>query len=672
MPKYQPEKWNKNPFIQSTHNCYSYFLNKIDPKIVNKCHNIVEYTQNNNSNKIDTSKICSRLKPQPGYYAGYTKIIDKKEYNCLEIEQRLLADNPNIKKTEKEDSCPYNFYKGALVLDRNLVYHFYRQDDNGLWSHKDGHLPATNVDSSGQLIVDPNDADRNYGIDKRYNYKNLNYTDFCSYYCIPENNYLPTNMLDLIVPKYKKYDLVIIGAGISGLYCATQLQKKFSKILIIEKSNRIGGRIYTRKINISDQQYIFEEGANRFSKYHSKLMKLIKDLDLNKFLVSDVDELTKEYISSKLFNYNNNINFKDLFKIVLDFSQKISKNDLKNIIFKELCIKILGKSKYKQLYTLWSEYISLARVNYDGGNNAKFRIHPTYNDLYCNNNFKKYKTITRKTPYLLDYINLFNVDSFTSIRMINTLFFNKDLNTYYRLSIGNIEICKKLLYTFFNNGGEITYNTKFLDFDHKGNTNYIKLEGRLSNIISKHLIITLSTKAVLTIPKLLHLKEYLNYSISSRLALIHAIYPKDPKTNRYWFDKIPWIITDNLLRHIMPINKKKGIILISYLAGTSKVDNVEKLYQSSPAKCYKHLEKYLKQLFPTIDIPKPIHFSFKPWSEGTHAWKRNTDYCSIYKKIIYPIPGKSVYLSNEAYSYRGGWVEGSLEIADEIIDKIVQ
>ena len=105
-------------------------------------------------------------------------------------------------------------------MNNNLVYHFYRQDDNGLWSHKDGNLPATNVDAIGNIISDPKYADRNYGPDKRYNYKSLNYSDFCSYYCIPENNHKSTNMLDHIVPKYKKYDLVIIGAGISGLYCA--------------------------------------------------------------------------------------------------------------------------------------------------------------------------------------------------------------------------------------------------------------------------------------------------------------------------------------------------------------------------------------------------------------------------------------------------------------------
>ena len=31
MVKYEPNKWNKNKHITHSHNCYSYFLNKISP-----------------------------------------------------------------------------------------------------------------------------------------------------------------------------------------------------------------------------------------------------------------------------------------------------------------------------------------------------------------------------------------------------------------------------------------------------------------------------------------------------------------------------------------------------------------------------------------------------------------------------------------------------------------
>lgn len=41
------------------------------------------------------------------------------------------------------------------------------------------------------------------------------------------------------------YDVIIVGAGISGLYAGYLLQQQHKKILIIEARNRIGGRIHT-------------------------------------------------------------------------------------------------------------------------------------------------------------------------------------------------------------------------------------------------------------------------------------------------------------------------------------------------------------------------------------------------------------------------------------------
>ena len=40
-----------------------------------------------------------------------------------------------------------------------------------------------------------------------------------------------------------KVETVIIGAGLSGLSCAIQLEKKGRDYLLVEKANRIGGRV---------------------------------------------------------------------------------------------------------------------------------------------------------------------------------------------------------------------------------------------------------------------------------------------------------------------------------------------------------------------------------------------------------------------------------------------
>jgi hypothetical protein len=56
-------------------------------------------------------------------------------------------------------------------------YHFYRQDASGLWSHKNGGNVARNTDESGNLIRDPEKADRG-----RYNV-------FCGFYTLPNDSH---------------------------------------------------------------------------------------------------------------------------------------------------------------------------------------------------------------------------------------------------------------------------------------------------------------------------------------------------------------------------------------------------------------------------------------------------------------------------------------------------
>ena len=36
-PDYNPKKWNKNIYIRQAHNCYEYFLNKINPEHAKEC-----------------------------------------------------------------------------------------------------------------------------------------------------------------------------------------------------------------------------------------------------------------------------------------------------------------------------------------------------------------------------------------------------------------------------------------------------------------------------------------------------------------------------------------------------------------------------------------------------------------------------------------------------------
>ena len=184
-PGYEPEKWNSNIYIKRTHNCYAYALNLIDIKQANICEKYMKIT-----NKHD----CPMLRPQPGQLSGYRDEFTPSPVTCKKIEERMMKDNPLIKKLKLNEECPDNFYKIALVSrtkKNNSDYHFYRQDNNGLWSHKDGWKLATNKDAKGKLIRSPETANRGY------------YNIFCGYYAVPNLDKLK-NMSNITKPYKNK------------------------------------------------------------------------------------------------------------------------------------------------------------------------------------------------------------------------------------------------------------------------------------------------------------------------------------------------------------------------------------------------------------------------------------------------------------------------------------
>ena len=77
-----------------------------------------------------------------------------------------------------------------------------------------------------------------------------------------------------------KTDVLIIGAGLTGLTLGYQLKQKGIPFKIIEARNRAGGRINTI---YSGQETPIEMGATWLSTEHKYLLSLLNEL--NKFLI---------------------------------------------------------------------------------------------------------------------------------------------------------------------------------------------------------------------------------------------------------------------------------------------------------------------------------------------------------------------------------------------------
>lgn len=150
---YDPEKWNiEDNDIQKYNNCYAYATNDLQP---------------------NRSK-----KPHPGHLSNIDS--DEKDYTCPKMEQYIFSDYPKAYKTDFETKCENGYYKNYLTVDPLNDFHLYRQDLNGLWSHKPGSKKVTNLDASKKIIENPELADRKY---KKYDYK-----DSCMFFCFPNNN----------------------------------------------------------------------------------------------------------------------------------------------------------------------------------------------------------------------------------------------------------------------------------------------------------------------------------------------------------------------------------------------------------------------------------------------------------------------------------------------------
>ena len=111
-----------------------------------------------------------------------SKILqEKKGRKCKTVEHLMRQDVPEITPSSFYPRCPVGKSKIALVVDPGDDYHFYRQDSDGWWSHKDGANKVKRFDAEGKPIWNPQTAARDY----RPNGSTLNYKNLCGFYCVP-------------------------------------------------------------------------------------------------------------------------------------------------------------------------------------------------------------------------------------------------------------------------------------------------------------------------------------------------------------------------------------------------------------------------------------------------------------------------------------------------------
>ncbi|HET7615349.1 MAG TPA: FAD-dependent oxidoreductase, partial [Bacillales bacterium] len=106
----------------------------------------------------------------------------------------------------------------------------------------------------------------------------------------------------------KAKDVVVLGAGMSGLVTASLLKEAGHRVTVIEARDRVGGRVYTMRPYSSDDIYL-DMGAMRIPEFHHRVLTYVKKfgLPINPFLNdAPTDLIYVNGIKSGIENYKEN------------------------------------------------------------------------------------------------------------------------------------------------------------------------------------------------------------------------------------------------------------------------------------------------------------------------------------------------------------------------------
>lgn len=148
------------------------------------------------------------------------------------------------------------------------------------------------------------------------------------------------------------YDYIVVGGGISGVFLTYKLQETGRSILLIESSNRLGGKLLLNR----EKGFNVELGGARFSGSHEKVLTLVNDLELSK----DMIELPKD--DDIVYKMKDKVNMESLHKKIITKSKDFSKKYLQGITYRQLCYDILGEDVseiYQKMFGYDSEFIHL-------------------------------------------------------------------------------------------------------------------------------------------------------------------------------------------------------------------------------------------------------------------------------------------------------------------------
>ena len=404
-----------------------------------------------------------------------------------------------------------------------------------------------------------------------------------------------------------KYDTIIIGAGIAGLYAAYKIKKQDPQhnLIILERENHIGGRMGT--VNFHGTQIAIGAGVGRKRK-DKLLQKLLQELRIP----------THEFKTST--NYAETLEPCDVKRTFEYLKETYEKQKTpKNINFQEFATKILGKQQYEHFITCagFTDYENEA-------------AHNTFTNYGFNDNYQQAWTAIG-IPWQKLLQSLQNYIGRTHIHTNQTVTKIHQINDKGRVETPNVSLTEELWQVHTNNNEK--YQTTRLIV--------------ATTIDTVHRLIPESknpTNPLSTIEGQPFLRIYGKFTKESNKIIQQYVTTT--------------MIVPGPIHKLIPINPKQGIYMIVYT--DNKGAKFLKKYTANTPQNRKSLCKYLQEALGITEhlVLEDIRSFY--WPIGTHYYRQNN------QENIPQNPKPNLFIVGEMISHNQGWVEGALESVNNI------
>lgn len=425
------------------------------------------------------------------------------------------------------------------------------------------------------------------------------------------------------------YDVIIVGAGISGLFAALKILTRHPtcRVAIAEKYKALGGRTST----FQKGSWQWEAGAGRIAKNHTMVLELLKQYSIE----------TESISSQILYSPTPGVRIPNPFESIhiplyLAPLMTLSPKTLATYTLKELLIKIHGPQKTKEILDPFPYRAEVDTLRADMALKTFL-----YGEMKGHEGYVVVK------------------DGFSALVEAMTA----DIE-----SRGGVFLRRHTLLNIAKVPGQPSATDCIFQFGRKKHPEEPSGEIRLR--AERACFLTLCRCHVAALPFLKRVRA-LSYVIGRPLFRLYMVFPSARGQSKVWFHDLPRVVTPMRPRYILPISVEKGIIMISYTDADDTKPYAEILNTRGESALESVVLADIRKIFPDKQIPRPIFTKAHLWDTGASYWLPGRyDPAVESERAMRPLPDfHGLFMCGESWSLRQAWVEGALEHTQKCLNE---